>query len=148
MPKLKHIRAAYRVSVKGLIYDDGKLLFVRERSDTWDLPGGGLEHGEGIAEALRRECREELGAEIEITSAAPIIIPTWSKKFDTPVLIIAYQVRLVSPPTTTTDVSELRYIGADELGQVELDSTLSAIMDQFYVWERPVVAGVIIRGVD
>lgn len=134
MPELKHIRAAYRASVKGLIYDDnGKLLFVRERSNTWDLPGGGLEHGEGIAEALRRECREELGAEIEIASAAPIIIPTWSKKFDTPVLIIAYQVRLVSPPTTTTDVSELRYIGADELGQVELDSTLSAMIDQFYV---------------
>ena len=134
MPELKHIRAAYRVSVKGLIHDNnGKLLFVRERSDTWDLPGGGLEHGEGIAEALRRECREELGAEIEIASAAPIIIPTWSKKFDTPVLIIAYHVRLASPPTTTTDVSELRYIGAGELGQVELDSTLSAIIDQFYI---------------
>lgn len=133
MSELKTIRAAYRVSVKGLIYDDGKLLFVRERSDTWDLPGGGLEHGEGIAEALRRECREELGAEIEITSAAPIIIPTWSKKFDTPVLIIAYRVRLVSPPTTTPDVSELRYIGADELGQIELDSTLSAMIDQFYI---------------
>lgn len=132
MPELKTIRAAYRVSVKGLIYDDGKLLFVRERSDTWDLPGGGLEHGESIAEALRRECREELGAEIEITNAAPIITPTWSKKFDTPVLIIAYRVRLVSPPTTTTDVSELRYIGVDELGQVELDSTLSANIDQFY----------------
>ena len=133
MPELKTIRAGYRVSVKGLIYDDGKLLFVRERSDTWDLPGGGLEHGEGIAEALRRECREELGAEIEITNAAPIIIPTWSKKFDIPVLIITYRVRLVSPPTTTTDVSELRYIGADELGQVELDSTLSAVIDQFYI---------------
>ena len=131
MSELKNIRAAYRVSVKGLIYDDGKLLFVRERSDTWDLPGGGLEHGEGIAEALRRECREELG-EIEIASAAPIIIPTWSKKFNTPVLIIAYQVRPVSPPTTTADVSVLRYIGADELGQVELDSTLSANIDQFY----------------
>lgn len=133
MPELKTIRAAYRVSVKGLIYDDGKLLFVRERSDTWDLPGGGLEHGEGMAEGLRRECREELGAEIEITDAAPIIIPTWSKKFDTPVLIIAYHVRLASPPTTTTDVSELRYIGAGELGQVELDSTLSAVINQFYI---------------
>ena len=133
MSELKTIRAAYRVSVKGLIYDDGKLLFVRERSDTWDLPGGGLEHGEGMAEGLRRECREELGAEIEITDAAPIIIPTWSKKFDTPVLIIAYHVRLASPPTTTTDVSELRYIGAGELGQVELDSTLSAVINQFYI---------------
>ena len=134
MSELKTIRAAYRVSVKGLLYDNnGKLLFVRERSDTWDLPGGGLEHGESIVEALRRECREELGAEIEITDAAPIIIPTWSKKFDTPVLIIAYQVRLVSPPTTTTDVSELRYIGVDELGQVELDSTLSAVINQFYI---------------
>ena len=132
MSELKTIRSAYRVSIKGLIYDDGKLLFVRERSDTWDLPGGGLEHGEGIAEALRRECREELGAEIEITNAAPIIIPTWSKKFDTPVLIIAYHVRLVSPPTTTIDVSELQYIGADELEQAELDSTLSAVIDQFY----------------
>lgn len=133
MSELKHIRAGYRVSVKGLIYDDGKLLFVRERSNTWDLPGGGLEHGEGIAEALRRECREELGTEIEIASAAPTIIPTWSKKFDIPVLIIAYRVHLVSPPTTTTDVSELRYIGANELEQVELDSTLSAIIDQFYI---------------
>ncbi len=133
MSELKHIRAGYRVSVKGLIYEDGKLLFVRERSDTWDLPGGGLEHGESIAEALRRECREELGTEIEITNTAPIIIPTWSKKFNTPVLIIAYRVRLVSPPTTTTDVSELRYIGVDELKQVELDSTLSAVIDQFYI---------------
>lgn len=134
MSELKTIRAAYRVSAKGLIYDNnGKLLFVRERSDTWDLPGSGLEHGEGIAEALRRECREELGAEIEIASTAPIIIPTWSKKFDIPVLIIAYRVHLVSPPTTTPDVSELRYIGANELGQVELDSTLSAMIDQFYI---------------
>ena len=42
MPELKTIRAAYRVSVKGLIYDNnGKLLFVRERSDTWDYPVAG-----------------------------------------------------------------------------------------------------------
>ena len=47
--RLKDIPAAYRVTVKGLARDgQGRLLFVRERGDTWDLPGGGLEHGEEI----------------------------------------------------------------------------------------------------
>ena len=50
---LKDIKSAYRVAVKGLVRDElGRLLFVQERSDSWDLPGGGLEHGEDITEAL------------------------------------------------------------------------------------------------
>ena len=32
------------------------------------FPGGGLEIGEGLIDCLRRECREELGMEIEILS--------------------------------------------------------------------------------
>ena len=54
--RLKNIKSAYRVVVKGLVRDfSGKLLFVQERSDSWDLPGGGLEHGEDVTEALKRE---------------------------------------------------------------------------------------------
>lgn len=65
--KLKDVKAAYRVTVKGLVRDGAeRLLFVRERGETWDLPDGGLEHDESLHEALKREFREELGAEIEI----------------------------------------------------------------------------------
>lgn len=48
--RLRHIPATYRVTVKGLARDgQGRLLFVRERGDTWDLPGGGLEPWRGVA---------------------------------------------------------------------------------------------------
>ena len=76
---LKDIKSAYRVAVKGLVRDElGRLLFVQERSDSWDLPGGGLEHGEDSTEALKREFLEELETDIEVATENPLIIPTWN----------------------------------------------------------------------
>ena len=83
---LKDNKAAYRVVIKGIIADsENRILFVRERSDTWDLPGGGLEHGEEVKRALEREFQEELGVSVAIESNEAIIIPTWNTKFDDPV---------------------------------------------------------------
>lgn len=131
--KLKHIPAAYRVTVKGLARDEaGRLLFVRERGDTWDLPGGGLEHGEEIFEALRREFREELQAEIDITAAPPIIMPTWHQKFDDPVLVIAYEVRLRKKPQTSSEVDEYAYMHPSDIPQEQLDSTLMDLVGKNY----------------
>ena len=99
---LKDMKSAYRVAVKGLVCDElGRLLFVQERSDSWDLPGGGLEHGEDITEALKREFLEELETDIEVAAENPLIIPTWNTKFDDPVLIIAYKVTLLTAPRKT-----------------------------------------------
>lgn len=54
----------YRVSVKALIKNsDGKILVLKENQDTWSLPGGGLDHGEGPIAGLKRELKEELGIE-------------------------------------------------------------------------------------
>lgn len=52
----------YRVSVKALIKDEqGRVLVVKEKQDAWDLPGGGLDHGENIIDGMKREIIEELG---------------------------------------------------------------------------------------
>jgi 8-oxo-dGTP pyrophosphatase MutT (NUDIX family) len=53
----------YRVSLKCLIKnDDGEILLVKEASrDFWDLPGGGMDHGESIDAAIARELLEEVG---------------------------------------------------------------------------------------
>jgi len=131
---LKDIKSAYRVAVKGLVRDElGRLLFVQERSDSWDLPGGGLEHGEDIAEALKREFLEELETDIEVTAENPLIIPTWNIKFDDPVLIIAYKVTLLTAPRKTDEVSNFNYFDIHEIKQEKLDSTLIGNLSKVFI---------------
>lgn len=51
-----------RVTLKAVILDDkGRVLVVKERGrDWWDIPGGGIEHGETVRDALARELFEEV----------------------------------------------------------------------------------------
>lgn len=51
----------FRVSLKAVIFNEaGEVLIVKEAGrDWWDIPGGGLNHGESIKEALARELYEE-----------------------------------------------------------------------------------------
>lgn len=43
------------------------LLLQRTDMDRWCLPGGLVELGESLTDALVRECEEEIGAKVEIT---------------------------------------------------------------------------------
>src|SRR5258708_8101194 len=58
----------FRIGVFALIFDDqGRVLLgLRRDIDWWNLPGGGMEAGETVDEALRREVREETGLETDV----------------------------------------------------------------------------------
>ncbi len=50
-----------------VIAGDTILLTLREDFEVWCMPGGGVEAGESLADAARREVREETGLEVELT---------------------------------------------------------------------------------
>jgi len=62
---MKTIRSASRA----MIIAKNKLLSVTMRNaqgEFFILPGGGQHHGESLKEAVKRECKEELGVEIKV----------------------------------------------------------------------------------
>lgn len=60
----------FNVRVYGILMDDqNRVLISDERTQNVSFtkfPGGGLEYGEGLIDALKREFMEECGAEIEV----------------------------------------------------------------------------------
>ena len=57
-------KLTWRLSAYGILIQDNRVLLSRQW-DGWDFPGGGIEKGEGVEEALLREFKEEIGISIE-----------------------------------------------------------------------------------
>lgn len=118
----------YRVSTKAVIVKDGKLLFVKEGTDFWDLPGGGLEHNETTLEGLAREVQEELGVNVKTSSNLPIFVwKTYDKVNRRPIIVLGYKVTLASenfmpqPP-----VRDIAFIDPVALRQKDLEPYVRA----------------------
>lgn len=109
----------FRVSLKALIRNDrGEVLVVKEAGrQAWDLPGGGIDHGEPIRSALARELKEEVGYEggFEyrlLTADDPHILEG----------LDVYQLRLIAEVWPDAqefhvgeDCDEIRFINPEEL---------------------------------
>ncbi|MBA4055152.1 MAG: NUDIX hydrolase, partial [Marivirga sp.] len=63
-----------RVRVCGLCWEGNKLLLVNHKSlgpaNFWAPPGGGVEYGESLESALKREFEEETGIQIDLVRFA------------------------------------------------------------------------------
>ncbi|MGF7229641.1 MAG: NUDIX domain-containing protein [Candidatus Saccharibacteria bacterium] len=66
---------ARRISVRGIVLHEGRLLCVRlkkykahleQDNSYWCLPGGGLDDGESLLDGVKREMLEETGVEAHV----------------------------------------------------------------------------------
>lgn len=100
-----------RPGVKALIVHEGKILMIHERVirdlnpvEIVDFPGGGIEFGEALKDALIREVKEEVGLDIKVGG----IVGAWDfvlgekdhnyEKAGVHLVCIGYQCSLIGEP--------------------------------------------------
>jgi ADP-ribose pyrophosphatase YjhB (NUDIX family) len=115
-----------KVGVNVAIIEDNKILLTqREDFEVWCLPGGGVEEGESLEEAARREVFEEIGLEVEITSLVGIYSIPEDGIGSGHIAVFAGRVTGGEMKLDPGEVIAVGYFSADELPELMLD------------WHRP-----------
>jgi ADP-ribose pyrophosphatase YjhB (NUDIX family) len=85
-----------REAVRAIVYDkDGNVGILNVSKQNYHkLPGGGVEEGENAYSALKRECQEELGCNIEIYGEVGQIIE-YRKMFQLKQISLCYLAKVV-----------------------------------------------------
>jgi 8-oxo-dGTP diphosphatase len=117
------------VGVGALIVDGQGRLFLARRGPKaknerglWEFPGGAVERGERLADALRREIREEYGVEIEVGELLDVvdhILPDEGQHWVSP----AFVCRIVSGTPVIREPGKCSDIGWFAPGDVPHDLT-------------------------
>lgn len=112
-------------TVGAAIVRDGRALISKRGSEPekgrYDVPGGFLNAGEEALDGLRRELREELGVEVDVTmnDCVQMATHTYGDEEDY-VLAIGFLARLVSgDPEPSDDVADIDWVTLDELDDID-----------------------------
>jgi ADP-ribose pyrophosphatase YjhB (NUDIX family) len=128
----------FRIGVFAVIESAGKVLLARRRDiGWWNLPGGGMEDGETVDEALRREVREEVGLNIAID----YLVGVYSKPQKSEVVLTFWCHPDGSEQATTSDeVSETGWFTANELPEPFLPKHRQRLLDALRQGEHAIIA--------
>ena len=119
--------------VGAVVIEDRRLLLVRRArapaAGRWSIPGGRVERGESLADAVVRELAEETG----LAGCCEGFVG-WSELVtdEHHVVILDFRVRVgeARAPTAGDDAAEVRWVPLDEVDRFELAEGLAPFLHQ------------------
>lgn len=114
-----------RIRVSGLLINGGRVLLVRHEKrgrSYWLLPGGGVEEGEALIDALRRELREECGFVPESIAGPVALVETIPPDDDDAgrhILHMVFAIEVADPNALASE--DAAVLGHAFVGQQQLD---------------------------
>ena len=121
------------LSVAALVEDEeGRVLMLRSPDRGWEYPGGMVEPGETLQQALHREIFEETGVSVEIISLAGV-----SKNMSRNIVNVDFRCRYTGGVLTTSPESlEVRWMTREEILRLFREGEMvSVIKDLTYFME-------------
>lgn len=102
------------LGVRILLIKDGQVLLVKHRyQDGWYLPGGGVKRKETTEQAARRECREEVGAEIGTLELFGIFTQFVENKNDHIIVFVGHDFTIT--PKKDVEIEQAQYFNVNQL---------------------------------
>ena len=112
-------------------HDDGRHL-----AGYWEFPGGKVDSGETLEAALHRELAEELGIQVKVRTALPVVHHTYPR---TTVALHPYICDLTGGDPKPLASQELRWVSASELENYQFppanSSWLKRVLDLLAIHE-------------
>jgi 8-oxo-dGTP diphosphatase len=118
--------------VAAVLEQDGRYLITQRRATAvlplmWEFPGGRVEEGETDVQALAREVRHRLGAEMDIGK----LISFASHPYDHYVVdLFLYECRLKSPSLLARNVNAYKWVTSAEFDQYPFTPADEASMNK------------------
>jgi ADP-ribose pyrophosphatase YjhB (NUDIX family) len=125
------------LGVGAIVVKDGALLMVQRGKDPgrglWTVPGGRLEHGELIADAVAREVREETGLEVEVLG----LLGVFELPGDTHYVILDHIAALTGDdePVAGDDAAAVRWVPFGEIDDLETTPRLTRALRAWGVFD-------------
>jgi 8-oxo-dGTP diphosphatase len=121
------------VCVGAVAVDDGRLLMVRRATEPglgrWSVPGGRVDPGETIQEAVVRELLEETGVE-GVCMGLIGVAERIGETFHHVILDYAVEVLAPAPPTAGSDASEARWVPLRDVAELDLVEGLAEFLHE------------------
>lgn len=135
---MKTAARPHSVSVAGVIVDDHDraLLIKRRDNGHWEPPGGVVEAGETLPDALQREVLEETGLKI----ALPATLTGVYKNMTGLIVSLVFRCRAIDgQPTTGDETKALCWATRDEVTQLANEAYAIRVLDALDATSPPPV---------